>query len=115
CDVLAKGLLKLVFGGPDQSTLDLRLVKVGDVVWKAKDAEVTRQMKRIAAQERKVGLAMNVRCAAGAPLTVEARDDLGRNARVESRMPLQAAKSHPLHEGLLREKLCAFGETEFAL
>src|SRR5262249_54550026 len=36
-------------------------------------------------------------------------------ARAESRMPLQTALTHPLHEGLLREKLCAFGETEFSL
>ena len=30
-------------------------------------------------------------------------------------MPLQAARGKPLHEGLLREKLCAFGETGFEL
>src|SRR6059058_863061 len=34
CDMVGAGLLKLVFGGPDQSTLDLRLVRAGDVVWK---------------------------------------------------------------------------------
>src|SRR5213082_304255 len=115
CDVLEPGLLKLVFGGPGETTLDLRLVRAGDVVWKAKDAEVTRKMKRIAAQERKVGVSLDVRGAAGVPLVVEAHDDLGRSARAESRMPLQAAQAHPLHEGLLREKLCAFGETSFEL
>jgi len=115
CDVVEPGLLKLVFGGPDQSTLDLRLVKAGDVVWKAKDAEVTRKMKRIAAQERKVGISLSVRGAAGHSLVVEARDDLGRSVRVESAMPLVTALSKPLHEGLLREKLCAFGETRFEL
>ena len=115
CDVVEPGLLKLVFGGPDQSTLDLRLVKIGDVVWKAKDAEVTRKMKRIAAQERKVAVAVEVRGAPGVPLVALARDALGREARVESAMPLQAAQAHPLHEGLLREKLCAFGETPFEL
>src|SRR5437899_3329796 len=108
-------MLKLVFGGPDQSTLDLRLVKPGDVVWKAKDAEVTRAMKRIAAQERKLSLSLRVRGAAGVPLQVDARDGLGRTARVESGMPLQAARGKPLHEALIREKLCAFGETEFEL
>jgi putative protease len=30
-------------------------------------------------------------------------------------MPLQSSLGKPLHEGLIREKLCAFGETEFAL
>ena len=115
CDLVEPGLLKLVFGGPDQSTLDLRLVKVGDVVWKAKDAEVTRKMKRIAAQDRKVSVAVEVRGAAGMPLLAVARDALGREARAESAMPLQAAQAHPLHEGLLREKLCAFGETPFEL
>jgi putative protease len=115
CDTVAPGLLKLVFGGPDQSTLDLRLVKVGDVVWKAKDAEVTRRMKRIAARERKLGVTMAVTGAPGLPLTAAATDDLGRTAQVRSAMPLQAAHGKPLHEGLIREKLCAFGETGFEL
>src|SRR2546421_3552340 len=115
CDEPRPGVLKLVFGGPDQSTLDLRLVKPGDVVWKAKDAEVTRAMKRIAAQERKLSLSLRARGAAGVPLQVDARDGLGRTARVESGMPLQAARGKPLHEALIREKLCAFGETEFEL
>src|SRR6267378_2599207 len=115
CDLLADGLLKLVFGGPDQSTLDLRLVKAGDVVWKAKDAEVTRRMKRIAAQDRKIGITLSVRGGLGTPLRAEARDELGRTAQVQSAMPLQAARDKPLHEGVLREKLCAFGETEFEL
>ena len=115
CDVLTDGLLKLVFGGPDQSTLDLRLVKAGDVVWKAKDAEVTRRMKRIAARDRKIGISLSVRGGPDTPLHAEARDDLGRTAQVQSAMPLQAARDKPLHEALLREKLCAFGETEFEL
>src|SRR3954471_21967704 len=115
CDPVEPSLWKLVFGGPDQTTLDLRLVKVGDVVWKAKDAEVTRKMKRIAAQDRKVGVSLSVRGATGMSLVVEGRDDLGRSARVESAMPLQPAQGQPLHEGLLREKLCAFGETSFSL
>jgi len=113
CDVLQDGLLKLVFGGPDQGTLDLRLVKVGDVVWKAKDAALTRRMKRIAAQERKVGISLAVRGAVGTQLLVEAQDDLGRSARAQSAMPLLAARGKPLDEALLREKLCAFGETPF--
>ena len=115
CDVVAPGLLRMLFGGPDQGSLDLRLVKAGDVVWKAKDAEVTRKMKRVAARERKVGLTLRVRGAAGTALIVTARDDLGRAACVESAMPLQLARANPLHEGLVREKLCAFGETGFEL
>jgi len=115
CDALDSGLWKLVFGGPGESTLDLRLVRVGDVVWKAKDAELTRRMKRLAAQERKVSVSVAVRGAVGQPLLVTARDDLGRTARAQSAMPLAPARERPLHEGLLREKLCAFGETEFAL
>jgi putative protease len=115
CDHVDEGLLKLVFGGLDQGTLDLRLVRPGDVVWKAKDAELTRRMKRVAAQDRKVGVTLSVRGAIGIPLRAEARDDLGRTAQVESAMPLQAAHGRPLHEGLVREKLCAFGETEFQL
>ncbi|MGZ6124592.1 MAG: DUF3656 domain-containing U32 family peptidase, partial [Myxococcales bacterium] len=115
CDTVAPGLLKLVFGGADQTTLDLRLVRAGDVVWKAKDAEVTRRMKRIAARERKVGVALHVRGASGAPLVATATDDLGRTAQARSAMPLQPAHGKPLHEALIREKLCAFGETGFEL
>jgi len=115
CDVLASGAWKLVFGGPGETTLDLRLVRAGDVVWKAKDAELTRRMKRFAAQERKLGISVSVRGAAGQPLVVTARDDLGREARAHSGMSLVPAEHKPLHEGVLREKLCAFGETEFAL
>jgi putative protease len=115
CDVLEPGLLKLVFGGVGETTLDLRLVKVGDVVWKAKDAELTRKMKRIAAQERKLQVSLEVRGAAGTKLQAIARDELGREARAESAMPLQPAVGSPLHEALLREKLGAFGETGFQL
>jgi len=77
------------------------------VVWKAKDAEVTRRMKRIAAQDRKIGITLSVRGGLGTPLRAEARDELGRTAQVQSAMPLQAARDKPLHEGVLREKLCA--------
>ncbi len=115
CDRVSDGLWKLVFGGPGQGTLDLRLVRAGDVVWKAKDAELTRRMKRLAAQERNVGVSLSVHGAAGVPLRAEARDDLGRAAAVQSSMPLVAAHGKPLDEALLREKLCAFGESGFSL
>ena len=115
CDVLGGGLLKLVFGGVGETTLDLRLVRTGDVVWKAKDAEVTRRMKRVAQQERKVGVRVSVGGAAGSPLRVTAADDLGRRAEAQSSMPLVAAESKPLDEALVRGKLCAFGETPFEL
>ncbi len=117
CDELPSGLLKLVFGKGvgDGAAPDLRLVRPGDVVWKAKDAELTRKAKRIAAQERKVDLDLAVRGAAGEKLLAEARDALGRTAQTESAMPLVPAAARPLDEALLREKLGAFGETPFAL
>jgi putative protease len=115
CERMGPSLWRLSFGGPDESTLDLRLVRAGDVVWKSKDAELTRKAKRIASQERRVGIELRVRGAAGSPLVVEAKDDLGRSAQVESAMPLAAAVASPLHEGIVREKLCALGESEFAL
>jgi putative protease len=115
CDIVEPTLWKLVFGDVGETTLDLRLVKVGDVVWKAKDAELTRKMKRLAAQERKLSVSLSVRGAVGTPLVAVARDELGREARVESAMPLTAASGKPLHEGVLREKLGAFGETRFSL
>src|SRR2546425_9900293 len=43
CDRLGDGRIKLVFGGAhEEGAPDLRLIKAGDVVWKAKDAELTR-------------------------------------------------------------------------
>jgi putative protease len=115
CDEVERGLWKLVFGSALESTLDLRLVKVGDVVWKAKDAELTRAMKRIAAQDKKLSVSVSVLGAQGTRLLAIARDELGREARAQSAMPLLAASGRPLDEGLLREKLCAFGETRFTL
>lgn len=117
CDVLPDGRLKLVFGlsREDGSGPDLRLVRPGELVWKAKDAEVTRKLKRVAAQERKVDLALVVGGAAGQKLVARARDALGREVVVESAMPLVVAKDRPLQESVLREKLGAFGETPFAL
>jgi putative protease len=112
CDVVEADLWKLVFGGPGESTLDLRLVRPGDVVWKAKDAELTRRMKRLAARERKLGVHVAVEGAAGAALVAVAHDDLGRSARAESSMPLEPARGTALGEALLRDKLCAFGDTE---
>ena len=117
CDALPDGLLKLKFGTGhgDGSAPDLRLVRAGDVVWKAKDAELTRKAKRLAAQERKVPVSLRVRGAVGTPLVVEARDALGRSARAESAMALLPAARSPLDERLVREKLGAFGGTPFEL
>jgi len=39
CDVVAPGLLRMLFGGPDQGSLDLRLVKAGDVHQDVEPAE----------------------------------------------------------------------------
>jgi U32 family peptidase len=117
CDALPDGRLKLKFGTGhgDGSAPDLRLVREGDVVWKAKDAELTRKAKRLAAQERKVPVSLRVRGAVGTPLVVEARDALGRSARAESAVALVPAAKSPLDERLLREKLGAFGGTQFEL
>jgi putative protease len=117
CDVLADGRLKLVFGTGhgEGSGPDLRLVRPGDVVWKAKDAELTRKAKKIAAQERKLDLSIEVHGRIGEPLRASVIDSLGRKASVGSAMPLSAATGAPLDEALLRDKLGAFGETPFAL
>lgn len=116
CDVLADGRWKLVFGGAHgEGAPDLRLVRPGDVVWKAKDAELTRRLKRLAAAEKKVGLTLRAEGRVGAKLVVEARDALGRSARVASALPCAQATARPLDEALLREKLGAFGETPFEL
>ncbi len=117
CDVMPDGRLKLVFGSGhgDGNGPDLRLVRPGDLVWKAKDAELTRKAKRIAAQERKLDIALEVRGAVGEALHVSARDSLGRTASAESTILLAPAQGAPLDEALLRDKLGAFGESPFEL
>ncbi len=118
-DDLGASRFKLVFGGKEVGRqgkgAELARVRAGDRVWQARDAALARKLKRIAETERKLALEVHVSGAAGARLQVTGRDTLGREAQVESGEPLAAARGEPLGESVIREKLCAFGESRFTL
>jgi U32 family peptidase len=118
-DALGGGVVKLVFGGVEAgrrgSGAELDKVRPGDVVHKARDIVLARRLKKIAQSERRIGVDLLVRGAVGSKLVVEAKDSLGRAARVQSEQSLQAARSRPLDRALIEDKLCTFGETRFFL
>ncbi|MCC6807273.1 MAG: U32 family peptidase [Deltaproteobacteria bacterium] len=118
-DLLAGGKAKLVFGGEEAgrrgSGADLDRVRPGDVVYKARDIALARKLKKIAETERRIAVDVRVTGSIGRPLVAEAEDALGRSAKSESQTPLDAARTRPLERALVEEKLCAFGETRFAL
>jgi putative protease len=109
-DIVPSGV-KLVFGAADAS--EIARVRVGDEVYKSRDAHLARALKTIIARPRRVPLDLRVSGIAGEPLRISASDSLGRQAEVASTMPLTAA-DRPLEETLLREKL-GFGTTPFVL
>ena len=104
--------LRVEFGDPGP---DLRVIGPNDLLWKTKDADHTRAMKKLASTERKVALDLDVRGRAGEALEAVATDALGRRAQASSGVALQAATGRALDEALVREKLAAFGETGFTV
>src|SRR5205814_7741736 len=101
-----RGVVELRFGDPGP---DLSRVRPGDVLWKSHDSALKRRLLRYTDADRKVGLDLAVRGAAGEPLAVAARDHFGRTASVASEAPLEAARKAALGEAVLREKLGALG------
>lgn len=115
-DLLPGNRCKLVFGGEEVGRRGSGArapdrVWVGDVVFKTRDAELGRRLKRIAEQDRKLPITVAVRGTLGQPLEVVATDALGRTAQVTTDARLVAAERSPLDAALLRDKLCAFGDT----
>jgi len=73
------GLLKLVCGGPDQSTIDLRLVKAEERVLEGEGRREVKRRRSGSPPGRKIGSTPEVRGGLGmAPLRAAARGDLGR-------------------------------------
>ncbi len=103
---------KLVFGAMDGD--ELKRVRVGDIVFKSRDAALARELKTIIERPRKLALSLVVEGAAGEPLRIKAKDSIKREAFSESTMALVAAKGRPLTREVLQDKL-AFGATPFQL
>ncbi len=98
--------------------LNLRLLHVGDRVWKTSDPELDRQLRQSYAGEnpqyqRPVNI--EVYGEVDLPLVAIARDELGNIIHVESSILLVPAHTKPLTTERLQEQLGRLGNTPFCL
>jgi putative protease len=73
------------------------------------------QQAAATAPRAKIGLSMRIEGVVGAPFVLEATAEDGRTARVTGDAAIERARSAPVGEAVLREKLGRLGETPFAL
>ena len=109
------GETALRFGRDD---VDFARVRPGDRVWKTSDPVLTKRLQSTFVGEkirRRSPVWLSAHGHAGAPLTLDIRDEQGRAARAESSVPLQTAVSQPLNAELLRGHLDRLGDTPFSL
>ena len=111
---LSAGPAELGFGRRD---LDLRLVQVGQRVWKTDDPDLTRRLRQTyeGAPRRKVGVTIKIEAVAGSPLTIQARAANGATGSVTGDAPLAVATNQPATAESLREQVDRFGGTIFEL
>jgi putative protease len=101
-----------------EGAIDFRRVHVGNKVWKTSDPELDRRVRATFAGEQvrfQRPIWFEAHGAAGLPLTLIARDELGHVAKAESEMVLAVAEKHGLSEEKLREQLGRLGGTPFRL
>ena len=109
------GASAVEFGRDD---VDLTRVHAGDRVWKTSDPELDRRLRQSFSGESpqfRRPLDLDVHGAVGQALTMIGRDELGHVARLNSAMPLAAARKQPLSTERLREQLGRLGGTPFVL
>lgn len=108
----APGLLR-VWLGPELAVDDLR---PGVRVFKNDDPTLE---KRVLAETERAphreGLHLSVRGGAGSPLVLEARSERGLMARAHSDVDLEPARTHPLDQATLEDKLGKLGDTPYVL
>ena len=98
--------------------VDFARIHQGDKLWKTNDPELDRRLRQTFEGEVpkfQRPLVMEVRGAAGQPLTLLIGDELGNEARLESAMPLARADKQPLTSDRLRAQLGRLGGTPFVL
>ena len=111
---LSAGPAELGFGRRD---LDLRLVQVGQRVWKTDDPDLTRRLRQTfeGAPRRKVGVSVEIQAVAGSPLEIQARAANGATGSVTGESPLAVATNQPATVESLREQVDRFGGTIYEL
>jgi putative protease len=105
----------LTFGTGD---LNLKRIHPGDKLWKTNDPDLDRRLRqsfRGDTPSYRRPLTLEVHGLTGTPLTIIARDEIGKTVRLDSAMPLVAAQKQPLTPDKLREQLGRLGGTPFVL
>ena len=111
----ADGNQRLEFGF-DQ--IDFSRIRVGDWVWRTKDPQLSRRLKRLTQASRPVHtqpIHLSVRAIAGQPLQVSAELDSGVRSELIAHGPLEPARNQCLTEQVLAEQLGRLGGTPFHL
>ncbi len=106
---------ELRFGRGD---IDFSRVHIGDRLWKTDDPALNRRLRQSFAGDTpkfQRPVEMEVHGAAGGPLTIVARDELGHVVQFDSARPLAKADKQPLTAERLREQLGRLGGTPFKL
>ena len=111
---LANGPAELGFGRRD---LDVRLVKVGQKVWKTDDPELTRRLRQSyeGPSKRKSTIDVKLRAIVGQPLSIQARAANGATAEVLAETPLVVASTQPATAQDLRDQFDRLGGTIYEL
>ncbi len=107
-----------VWLGFGQRDVNLKRVRVGDLVWKTSDPELEKAVRQTYAGERpqfQRPIRMTVQGRVGEPLLAIAQDTQGNLAKAVSEMPLVLAHSQPLTAEKLQAQLGRLGNTPFYL
>jgi putative protease len=105
----------VTFGRRD---VDLRRVKVGDLLWKTNDPELDKQLRQTYSNEQirfQRPIDLEIHGMIGQPLTAIARDRQGHLAQIDSVMDLEAAQNKPLTTERLTSQFGRLGNTPFSL
>ena len=105
----------LTFGRGD---VNFQRIQAGHKLWKTSDPQLDRRLRQTFAGKTprfQRPLQLEVHGAAGQPMTVMARDEVGLMVQAASAMPLAGAENQPLTLERLREQLGRLGGTPFKL
>jgi putative protease len=98
--------------------VDLRRVKVGDLLWKTSDPELNQKIRKTFSNEQpqyQRGINLEIYGELGEHLTAIARDEIGNIVKVTSTMPLIEAYNQQLTTERLQQQFGRLGNTPFYL
>jgi U32 family peptidase len=109
------GSVELAFG---HGAIEFSRLHVGQQLWKTDDPQLTAKLRKSftgAKPQRRVGLELVVRAAAGEKLRITGQAANGAHCELESTEPLAAANKHPLTQQVLEQQLGRLGGTVYEL